>query len=199
MILNHPARRSVNEGMKTLIRTVVAGAALATAISACTSAPGGTAPTKQRLPAVRLVSYNGCDDMLAGLREHAAGNVSQWGFGGAVPMYMTREKSATTADAAPEHSTTNTHEAGVDEPDLVKTDGNRVITVSGRHAADHRHGHQEGHRVRQAHQDRRARLRPRRPARLGDRALVLYSRGRHHVQDGRARRRDQIPARGPVR
>nr|BFE86314.1 hypothetical protein GCM10020093_089150 [Planobispora longispora] len=31
---------------------------------------------------------------------------------------------------APEHSTTNTHEAGVDEPDLVKTDGNRVITVN---------------------------------------------------------------------
>ena len=130
MILNHPARRSVNEVMKTLIRTVVAGAALATAISACTSAPEGTAPAKQRMPAVRLVSYNGCDDMLAGLREHAAGNVSQWGFGGAVPMFMTREKSA-TADAAPEHSTTNTHEAGVDEPDLVKTDGNRIITVAG--------------------------------------------------------------------
>ncbi|WP_344742970.1 beta-propeller domain-containing protein [Streptosporangium vulgare] len=28
----------------------------------------------------------------------------------------------------PEHSTTNTHEAGVDEPDLVKTDGD-----AGRH------------------------------------------------------------------
>lgn len=131
MIVNRQARRSVNEVMKTLIRTVVAGAALATAISACTSAPGGTAPVKQRLQ-VRLVSYNGCDDMLAGLREHAASNVGQWGFGGPMPMYMTRQKSMeATADTAPEHSTTNTHEAGVDEPDLVKTDGNRIITVAG--------------------------------------------------------------------
>src|SRR5205085_5691202 len=33
--------------------------------------------------------------------------------------------------AAPDHSGTNTHEAGVDEPDLVKTDGKRIVTMSG--------------------------------------------------------------------
>ena len=33
--------------------------------------------------------------------------------------------------STPDHSTTNMHEAGVDEPDLVKTDGERVYTVSG--------------------------------------------------------------------
>ncbi|MYW01719.1 benzoate transporter [Streptomyces sp. SID3343] len=33
--------------------------------------------------------------------------------------------------AAPDHSTTNTQEKGVDEPDLVKTDGRRVVTVAG--------------------------------------------------------------------
>lgn len=38
--------------------------------------------------------------------------------------------SAKAGAAPPEHSTTNTHEAGVDEPDLVKTDGDRVITVN---------------------------------------------------------------------
>ncbi|MCW2638580.1 MAG: Beta propeller domain protein [Dactylosporangium sp.] len=32
--------------------------------------------------------------------------------------------------AAPGHSGTNTHEAGVDEPDLVKTDGRRIVTIS---------------------------------------------------------------------
>src|SRR5439155_7191285 len=31
---------------------------------------------------------------------------------------------------APDHSATNTHEAGVDEPDLVKTDGRRLITIA---------------------------------------------------------------------
>ncbi|HWG99328.1 MAG TPA: beta-propeller domain-containing protein, partial [Pilimelia sp.] len=35
----------------------------------------------------------------------------------------------TAGDAAPGHSTTNTHEAGVDEPDLAKTDGRRIVTV----------------------------------------------------------------------
>src|SRR5690606_24816458 len=32
--------------------------------------------------------------------------------------------------AAPQHSGTNVHEAGVDEPDLVKTDGRRIVTVN---------------------------------------------------------------------
>ena len=33
--------------------------------------------------------------------------------------------------AAQEHSGTNNHEAGADEPDLVKTDGRRIVTVTG--------------------------------------------------------------------
>jgi hypothetical protein len=37
--------------------------------------------------------------------------------------------SAPGADA-PAHSGTNVHEAGVDEPDLVKTDGRRIVTVA---------------------------------------------------------------------
>ncbi|MFI6918388.1 beta-propeller domain-containing protein [Nonomuraea spiralis] len=119
--------------MKTLIRTAVTAAALATVTAACTSAATGQAPVpKVTLDAVRLVAYDSCDDMLAGLREHAAENVGPWGFGGPQIMYM--EDTASTARAkttsnTPEHSTTNVHEAGVDEPDLVKTDGNRVITV----------------------------------------------------------------------
>jgi hypothetical protein len=32
---------------------------------------------------------------------------------------------------APRYSGTNTHEAGVDEPDLVKTDGRRIVTTAG--------------------------------------------------------------------
>jgi uncharacterized secreted protein with C-terminal beta-propeller domain len=122
--------------MKTLIRTAVTAAALATVTAACTSSTGGTAPPpKVSLGAVRLVAYNDCDDALSGLREHAAQNVGAWGFGNAVPvMYMEDARSVTpnakSAEQAPEHSTTNVHEAGVDEPDLVKTDGNRVITVN---------------------------------------------------------------------
>ncbi|TMR93402.1 beta-propeller domain-containing protein [Nonomuraea basaltis] len=123
--------------MKTLIRTAVTAAALATVTAACTSSTGGTPagpPKATPLGAVRLVAYNGCDDMLAGLREHAATNVGPWGFGGNMAIMRAEQDTAAVTPNAkadtPEHSTTNVHEAGVDEPDLVKTDGNRVITVT---------------------------------------------------------------------
>ena len=38
--------------------------------------------------------------------------------------------TAESADTPPEHSTTNVQEAGVDEPDIVKTDGNRIVAVA---------------------------------------------------------------------
>lgn len=128
--------------MKTLMRTAVAAALLASATAACTSSAGESDPAGrdagQRPVAVRLVAYRGCDEMLAGLREHAAENVGPWGFGGPNVLQMRSDTAmATESDAAakstgtPEHSTTNTHEAGVDEPDLVKTDGRRVVTVGG--------------------------------------------------------------------
>ncbi|HWM04509.1 MAG TPA: beta-propeller domain-containing protein [Actinophytocola sp.] len=37
--------------------------------------------------------------------------------------------SAGTGQKEREHSTTNVHESGVDEPDIVKTDGNRVVSI----------------------------------------------------------------------
>ena len=36
--------------------------------------------------------------------------------------------------AAPTYSTTNVQEEGVDEPDVVKTDGATIFTVVGQHA-----------------------------------------------------------------
>jgi hypothetical protein len=92
--------------------------------------PAGTA-----VGGIRLVSYTSCADMLAGLRQHAARNVGIWGAtprglapaagsGGAI------DRAAAAAPvAAPPYSATNDYVSGADEPDLVKTDGNRVITV----------------------------------------------------------------------
>ncbi|MFB4272235.1 beta-propeller domain-containing protein [Nonomuraea sp. GTA35] len=121
--------------MKTLIRTAVTAAALATVTAACTSSTGGSAPPPKAtsLGAVRLVAYSSCDDALAGLREQAAANVTAYGFGGVMPFAVAQDAAAESkarVAATPEHSTTNVHEAGVDEPDLVKTDGNRLITVA---------------------------------------------------------------------
>ena len=80
---------------------------------------------------------------MAGLRQAALEVVGAYGFGGtgyragpleagAVPAPAAAgADSGARAAAAPEHSGTNVHEAGVDEPDLVKTDGRRIITVAG--------------------------------------------------------------------
>ncbi|WP_043623616.1 beta-propeller domain-containing protein [Nonomuraea candida] len=124
--------------MNTLIRTAATAAALATVAAACTSSTGGAPdrpPPRVELGAVRLVAYDSCDDLLAGLREKAARNVGPYGLGNVMPFAVAEDAMAgrpqlkARADT-PEHSTTNVHEAGVDEPDLVKTDGNRVITAS---------------------------------------------------------------------
>ena len=91
--------------------------------------------------AVKLVAYTSCGDMLAGLRRQTAENVGPYGIGQpgggpimadgglapAAPGAMGAESRA--AQATPEHSTTNDHEAGADEPDLIKSDGNRIVTV----------------------------------------------------------------------
>ncbi|WP_433372759.1 beta-propeller domain-containing protein [Streptosporangium sp. CA-115845] len=124
--------------MRTSIRTAgavtLAAALLATACSATETKSGAGSAAPVTLGNIRLVSYSGCDDMLAGLRAATAKNVGPWGLGGPPIMYAEARSDASAAKvggaAPPEHSTTNTHEAGVDEPDLVKTDGDRVITVN---------------------------------------------------------------------
>ncbi|WP_432929796.1 beta-propeller domain-containing protein [Microbispora sp. CA-135349] len=121
--------------MRTSMRTAgVLAALLATGATGC--AGGRTAQDFPPSPAdltgnVRLVAYTGCDEMTEGLRQAAARNVTPWGFGENM-LYAARSDVASAKRATPEQafSTTNTHEAGVDEPDLVKTDGTRVVTVT---------------------------------------------------------------------
>jgi uncharacterized secreted protein with C-terminal beta-propeller domain len=89
-----------------------------------------------------LVAYNDCDAALSGLRKHAAAHVSAYQYGsinygvregllGGAPVPATADAAGGKSAAAPEHSTTNDQEVGIDEPDLVETDGRRVVTVSG--------------------------------------------------------------------
>jgi uncharacterized secreted protein with C-terminal beta-propeller domain len=92
---------------------------------------------------VELVAFDTCDTALAELREAIAPHVGvhglvQHGFATRTDADASMESptdaragSSTSRElsAVPEHSKTNAHEAGVDEPDLVKTDGKRVVTV----------------------------------------------------------------------
>ena len=97
---------------------------------------------------VRLVAFDSCDQALRELKEAAVKRVGPFGLpgmGGGVaaldmatggdarnggPAAAEGSAAAPAAPAAPGHSTTNTHEAGVDEPDLVKSDGRRLVVVA---------------------------------------------------------------------
>src|SRR5262249_47667291 len=108
--------------------------------------------TPTSLGALSLVAFNSCDDALQGLRHAAQASVGPYGLPGSVPTAVALAKTAggampeaapmpaagfdaaggSTADSAtPDYSRTNDHETGVDEPDLVKTDGRRIVTLTG--------------------------------------------------------------------
>jgi hypothetical protein len=127
-------------------------AATAAAVTAVALVGGSTParpPSPPHQPPVRaagprpanmaLVAYDSCTDLLAGLRAHAAANVGPYGlpgqYGGEGIAYDSAARSPTAtaagSESAPDHSTTNVQESGVDEPDIVKSDGRRIVTVTG--------------------------------------------------------------------
>ena len=119
---------------------LVAGLGLA----GCTGAPGTSGKSAVPAGSMSLVAFRSCDDAVAGLRGAARASVGPYGLPGGGAAFATDEAApgamAAGADSAPRaavppdtatpaYSGTNTHEAGVDEPDLVKTDGHRIVTV----------------------------------------------------------------------
>jgi uncharacterized secreted protein with C-terminal beta-propeller domain len=85
-------------------------------------------------PGLRLVAYDGCPDLLDGLRKATAANVGPYGLSGGPimhPLPGNRIPGDAPEAQSPPHSSTNVQEPGVDEPDVVKTDGRRIVTVSG--------------------------------------------------------------------
>jgi uncharacterized secreted protein with C-terminal beta-propeller domain len=126
----------------------VFGAALIVAVGGSGLNPPSAEPpvvTEQGVGTAKLVAFDSCDTALAKLREAARPLVGPYGLDGGSAMTITDgaergvAASGTAKVAAPQaapdipgqdHSATNNHEAGVDEPDLVKTDGRRVVTVA---------------------------------------------------------------------
>lgn len=123
----------------TTIAAVAAGAALGTG-------GGSPSPTPGEPPFAasegRLVSYASCDDFLDRTRAEALAMTGPWGFTGTAgrlsiaPTAMDEERampadSAAPGGTTPDFSGTNVQEAGVDEPDIMKTDGRYMFTVSG--------------------------------------------------------------------
>ncbi len=116
--------------------------------------PGGIQALPQRVAfQADLEPAKSCDDLLATYRERGRKLVSAWGWGGGPYYYgrypldgpfpvdgmaAAREQSGAYKDLSASPRTTratnsdtgtNVQEAGVDEPDSVKTDGTLLVTV----------------------------------------------------------------------
>jgi hypothetical protein len=140
-------------------RAVASGAAALAAgllLAGCgTSGTTGNRTTTVPAGALRLVAFDSCDDLLAGLRAATKNTVTEYGLGepylnfaGPAQPRAAMAGPGQAADAGgapaaggaavpdgaaggPAHSDTNTAVPGVDEPDLVKTDGKRIVVVTG--------------------------------------------------------------------
>lgn len=86
---------------------------------------------------MRLVSFDSCSQLESELKKAAKASVGPYGFpgDGVMPEAVAVGGARTMADAAkapaptPAYSGTNNHEQDADEPDIVKTDGRRIVTV----------------------------------------------------------------------
>ncbi|MFI7214227.1 beta-propeller domain-containing protein [Micromonospora maritima] len=127
----------------TCARTRAIGWAVVAALTlaGCTGpAPAPPPPRDRAVPAggLRLVAFDSCAEALRQLRTAARAAVGPWGldtFGGGPAVDVARADGSVTKEAlaagAGGYSGTTVHEAGVDEPDLVKTDGRRIVTLAG--------------------------------------------------------------------
>ncbi len=82
--------------------------------------------------------FDSCSDFLAHVKRLATERVGPYGLNGGYDMYpvmagiaeMRSEDSVGSQSTPPAYSTTNVQVAGIDEPDLVKTDGERIFVVA---------------------------------------------------------------------
>jgi uncharacterized secreted protein with C-terminal beta-propeller domain len=97
------------------------------------------------LAQTRMVPFNSCPSLAGYAKRRALDTVSAYGLpyagGGPIAMFDQNAAAGRASDsgsapaaapvtAAPEFSGTNVQEAGIDEPDSVKTDGKTIFAVS---------------------------------------------------------------------
>src|SRR6476659_4244858 len=102
---------------------------------------GGVAAPALGARSGRLVAFRSCPDLVNYAKANAARFVGPYGLGSpgivrtAVPGSVNAAAPTAKADGTPQegvdYSDTNVQEVGVDEPDLLKTNGTSLFTVSG--------------------------------------------------------------------
>ena len=120
----------------TRVAFAAALAILAAAALGATSDRSAAETTREGAAAKagRLVSFHGCPDLLRYAKSQAARFVGPYGLGGG-PGVVNDVAAAGAREAAPpkqgvDFSGTNVQEEGVDEPDIVKTNGNTLFAVA---------------------------------------------------------------------
>ncbi|MEO6701984.1 MAG: beta-propeller domain-containing protein, partial [Jatrophihabitantaceae bacterium] len=144
-------RRAVGRYWQPLVGGAVAAAAVVAALALPgNSDPNGTgfgnndatgsgqlAQPGIRPAAMLLSSTNSCGQLLADLRSHTAAGATAYGLPGlfygsralASSQALTDTRNAAAGSDPSATSTTNVQEAGVDEPDIVKTEPGRLISL----------------------------------------------------------------------
>lgn len=126
--------------------SLVAGLALVAGACSATDAtpetlPDGTLPAPRSVRTAALVQFDECDAFLDYVISHGVDLVGPYGLGGGgmwPPMFAratvddaaAAEESTQGGAADGEFSGTNVQVEGVDEPDMVKTDGERIVLLA---------------------------------------------------------------------
>ena len=141
--------RDAAKGCAVIRRLLVVGAVGALAAvpvlgggGELTHAGDASAAPAARRAVPALTRFTSCRRFLAHVRHRALAQAGPWGLDGApVPMPLDAPGAeggdraaapATAPRAGVDFSDTNVQEAGVDEPDIVKTDGRTLFALSGR-------------------------------------------------------------------
>ena len=102
---------------------------LALAGAATLAGASVAADTAASAPAPRLQRFAGCAPFLDYVRMHGRRIVGPYGFvGGPIALAVAGREAAPVPGV--DYSTTNVQEAGVDEPDIVKTDGEKIVALA---------------------------------------------------------------------
>ncbi len=111
-------------------------AVLAIGVAILAASSASAAPRSAEARAVRLRSFGTCSQFLGYARSHAKGLVGPNGLRGypgpltAVPPEAAAPVQADSGVPGVDFSTTNVQETGVDEPDIVKTDGSTIFSLA---------------------------------------------------------------------
>src|SRR5262245_13967173 len=127
--------------MRFSVRRVLFGSAVVLAAAGLGGTASGTGTTSSA-KAGRLVAFGSCGEMLDYAKSQANRLVGPYGFGRGRSMYeaaptpLSAAAGSTTKDSSADpvegvdYSGTNVQEQGVDEPDLVKTNGKTLFALA---------------------------------------------------------------------